>query len=110
MGASSVVRIVSMMPTGAGRQQRIYRARASGPFDPPVSTPPVPPTEWIGRLFTEVEKPVLADESEAAPAAIGAVNHQQVDILAIYVLDYQRLQPCVEAASPQTVDFRGGVR
>jgi hypothetical protein len=107
MDLSSVLRIVSMMPSGAGPQQRIYRARAKGEFRPQGATPPA---DWIGRVFTVPETSTPPEEAETGLNALGSVNPQQVSIQAIYVLEYQRLQPCVGAASPATVDFRGGTR
>lgn len=107
MELSSVLRIVSMMPSPAGPQQRIYRTRAKGEFRPEGSTES---PDWIGRLFTVPEKSAAPEETEAGLDALGAADPQKVSIQAIYVLDYQRMQPCVESVSPATVDFRGGTR
>lgn len=107
MELDSVLRIVSMMPSGAGPQQRIFRTRAKGEFRPEGSTPP---PDLVGRLYTVPEKSAMPEEGESGLDALGAVNPQQVSIQAIYVIDYQRMHPCVGAASPTTVDFRGGAR
>ena len=108
MELDSVLRIVSMMPSGAGPQQRIFRTRAKGEFLPEG---PTPPSDWVGRLYAIPEKSTTPpEEGESGLDALGAVNPQQVSIQAIYVMGYERLQACGGAASPTTVDFRGGAR
>ena len=107
MDFDSVLRIVSMMPSDAGPQQKTFRTRAKGEFRPEGSAPPL---DWIGRLFAVPEKSTPPEESETGLDALGSVDPQKVSIQAIYVLDYQRMQPCIGATSPATVEFRGATR
>ena len=72
MELDSVLRIVSMMPSGAGPQQRIFRTRAKGEFRPEGSTPS---PEWVGRLYAVPETSTTPpEEGESGLGALVAVN------------------------------------
>jgi hypothetical protein len=102
MDFKSLLRIENMLPSGAGPVLKEFLARASGDFAPgeAAHTPPA----LRGRLFTE---PIPA---QAGLAELGNARPESVAIRAIYVMEYQPLQPCSKPVPPDRVDFRGATR
>ena len=102
MDFRSMLRIESMLPSGAGPVLKEFMARASGDFTP---RDPASATALMrGRLFTV---PVPLQEGLAD---LGNAKPELVAIRAVYVVEYQPLQPCSRAVPPEAVDFRGAAR
>jgi hypothetical protein len=103
MAFQSILRIENMMPSGAGPVLKEYRARATGDFAPPEAARAPPALR--GRLFTEPDQ-----ASAQGLAELDRVKPELVGIRAVYVVEYQPLQPCNHPVPPEAVDFRGGPR
>ena len=102
MDFRSMLRIENMLPSGAGPVLKEFMARASGDFAPrdPASASAL----MRGRLFTE---PVPLQEGLAD---LGNAKPELVSIRAVYVVEYQPLQPCSKPVAPDAVDFSGASR
>lgn len=98
MDFKSMLRIESMMPSGAGPVLKEFLARASGDFSPRDTAPAS--LLMRGRLFTE---PMPLQEGLLD---LGNAKPELVTIRAVYVTDYQPLQPCTKPVPPNAVDFR----
>ena len=101
----SLMRIESMLPSGAVPVLREYTARASADFDPPAgaASPAGPVTTALrGRLFMQPEASAegLAELRRARP--------EDVSVRGIYVIEYRQLAPCSGPVPLEAVDFRGG--
>ena len=95
----SMLRIESMLPSGAGPVLREYMARASADFDPPSSAGV---TALRGRLFMQPEASAkgLAELRRARP--------EDMSIRGVYVIEYRQLAPCTGPVPLEAVDFRRG--
>ena len=98
MDFKSLLRIENMIPSGAGPVMKEFMARASGDFVPRDNAPGSMPLR--GRLFTE---PMPAQEGLAD---LGNARPDLVAIKAVYVVEYQPLQPCSKPVPPDAVEFR----
>lgn len=97
----SVMRIESMLPSGAGPVLREYTARASADFDPPAGPGSPGTTALRGRLFMQPEGSAegLAELRRARP--------EEVSVRGVYVIEYRQLAPCGGPVPLEAVDFRG---
>lgn len=93
MGAATLLKVRSSFPSGAAMMALDIRAHPSGWF-------PAPEEEFReGVLLTPAEPQLGLDRLKAAP-------REQVQVVAVYVVDYTLLVPCTGATSPEAVDFR----
>ena len=102
MDFQSILRVESLVESGAGRLPREFKARASNDFAPPNAAGV--PEAFLGRLFSEAVagQEGLGDLTTAKPEAVA--------IRAVYVLDYLPLQPCTGPLELKDVDFREGTQ
>jgi hypothetical protein len=93
----SLLRIESMLPSGAGPVLREFLTRASADFDPPGAAA----AALRGRLFT------LPEAGAEGVAELRRVRPEDVSIRGIYVVEYRQLAPCTGPVPLDAVDFRG---
>jgi hypothetical protein len=94
----SLFRIENMLPSGAGPVLKEFTARASGDFAPRDNAPGS--MLLRGRLFTEPMP------SQDGLSDLGSAKPELVSIKAVYVVEYQPLQPCSKPVPPDAVEFR----
>jgi hypothetical protein len=95
----SLLRIESMLPSGAGPVLREFLTRASADFDPPGTVGGA--AALRGRLFTQPEA------GAEGVAELRRVRPEDVSIRGIYVVEYRQLAPCAGPVPLDAVDFRG---
>lgn len=94
----SLLRIESMLPSGAGPVLREFLTRASADFDPPAAAGAA---GLRGRLFTQPEA------GAEGVAELRRARPEDVSIRGIYVVEYRQLAPCTGPVPLDAVDFRG---